>query len=424
MSKLVKTAIWLGVYANCAFFCGRGLAASDAPTILEPALEATQVDMHPSRRYFDKNRSFNMVLGADITPKGRIWAAWVGGGDNEDGYIIAGDSCDGGYSWSSPTLVIDPHHYDDESRGMPKRRAIVGNFWTDPSGNMWLFYDQSLGFFDGRAGVWAIVCHDPEKKKSVWSSPTRLFDGAVLNKPIVLADGSWLMFASLWRREKIMPSVFSEGHHDLDASRGVNVYRSSDFGKSWARIGMIQVPPEDWEFDEPSVVQKKDRSLWALLRTKHGLAEAYSRDGGRNWSVPEHSKIKNTPARVFLRRLSSGNLLFVKYGKTIGAWVGRTDLTAFLSRDDGVTWEGGLVLDDRKLVAYPDGFQDKAGHIYVIYDRDRAGAAEILMSVFTEQEILNKSFDPMNDRRRLIVSKATKLKPAPTAAPVLPNKRS
>ena len=37
-----------------------------------------------------------MVIGMDRTPKGRIWACWVGGGDNQDGFFVAATSDDDG----------------------------------------------------------------------------------------------------------------------------------------------------------------------------------------------------------------------------------------------------------------------------------------------------------------------------------------
>ena len=42
-------------------------------------------------------------------------------------------------------------------------------------------------------------------------------------------------------------------------------------------------------------------------------------------------------------------------------------------KDDGRTWGGGLVLDERKSVSYPDGQQQADGLIRLIYDYDRTG---------------------------------------------------
>lgn len=53
--------------------------------------------------------------------------------------------------------------------------------------------------------------------------------------------------------------------------------------------------------------------------------------------------------------------------------VGRKQMTAFLSQDEGRTWRGGLLLDERDRVAYPDGQQLSDNSVVVVYDRDRLG---------------------------------------------------
>ena len=95
----------------------------------------------------------------------------------------------------------------------------------------------------------------------------------------------------------------------------------------------------------------------------------------------------NRSRKAFSRRLASGNILLVKNGK-IDEDCGRKDLTAFLSDDDGKTWKGGLVLDERTDVACPDGDQRADGRIVVAYDHDRFGDREILYAEFTEKDVL------------------------------------
>ena len=64
-------------------------------------------------------------------------------------------SDDDGKTWSKPKVMIDPK--DGEKEGVRyERRALVGNLWTDPLGRLWCFFDQSLGYFDGRGGDWFI----------------------------------------------------------------------------------------------------------------------------------------------------------------------------------------------------------------------------------------------------------------------------
>jgi pimeloyl-ACP methyl ester carboxylesterase len=65
----------------------------------------------------------------------------------------------------------------------------------------------------------------------------------------------------------------------------------------------------------------------------------------------------------------------------------RSHLTAFLSEDDGRTWTGGLLLDERIGVSYPDGQQSADGVIRIAYDYSRVGARHILFASFREQDV-------------------------------------
>ena len=64
----------------------------------------------------------------------------------------------------------------------------------------------------------------------------------------------------------------------------------------------------------------------------------------------------------------------------------RSQLTAYLSCDDGKTWSKQLLLDERDGVSYPDVAQDDNGDIYIIYDYNRYKDMEILMAVIRETE--------------------------------------
>ena len=74
-------------------------------------------------------------------------------------------------------------------------------------------------------------------------------------------------------------------------------------------------------------------------------------------------------ARFFIRRLASGKLLLVKHDPPDGKT--RSHLTAYLSDDDGATWEGGLMIDERPGVSYPDGVQAPDGTLYEVSNRPR-----------------------------------------------------
>src|SRR5258706_13266590 len=122
-----------------------------------------------------------------------------------------------------------------------------------------------------------------------------------------------------------------------------------------------------------------------LNRTGSGvLWPSPSPDRGRTWDPASPTTIASPGSRFFISRLASGNLLLVNHFN----FKGRSNITARLSKDDGKTWNDGLLLDERAGVSYPDGVQAADGLITIVYDRDRAGAGEILMAAFREQDVM------------------------------------
>lgn len=331
---------------------------------------------------------YGMTIGIERSPNGRLWACWVGGGDNEKAFFVLASSDDRGATWSKVRAVIDPH---DEALPFA-RRVIVGALWLDPRGRLWWFFDQALSYFDGRAGTWAVRCDQPDAAEPVWSEPVRIWHGCVLNKPMIRANGEWLLTISLWDRGKITAS-FADCFTELDECRMINVFVSQDEGRTWGRRGGVRLPNP--EFDEAHIIERRDGSLWLTGRTHHGLWQSSSMDGGASWQTPSPSPIANVNSRHFLQRLRSGRLLLVKHGLKIGERPseepyhkgGRSMLSAFLSDDDGATWSDGLLLDERCSVSYPDGTQMPDGTIYVSYDHDRDGCGDILFARFREEDV-------------------------------------
>ena len=207
-------------------------------------------------------------------------------------------------------------------------------------------------------------------------------------KPTVLSSGEWVLPASTWR----------------DTDNSARVVVSTDKGKTFRLRGACNVPREVREFDEHMIVERKDKSLWMLVRTKYGIGESVSNDRGETWSTLVPSAVRHPSARFFIRRLSSGNLLLVKHG-AISKKTGRSHLIAYLSEDDGYKWSGGLLLDERSGVSYPDGQQSHDGTIHIVYDYSRTGAREILMASFTEEDVVTGNTASETVSLRMVVSK-------------------
>ena len=259
------------------------------------ALVPPPVNTAPGPEYADDTRVFQGIPGLERAPNGRLWALWYAGGPDERGrlssdgegagnYVLLVTSADDGHTWSGPRLVIDPP-------GLV--RAYDPCLWRDPLGRLWLFWAQSCGHWDGRAGVWAIVAENAHDAHPAWSAPRRLCDGIMINKPTVLSTGEWLLPAAVWERPagESTPAPY---RHDLGPLRGANVVASSDQGRTWSFRGQARVPER--VFDEHAIVERQDGglhacSLWMWVRTAYGIGESTSTDRGRTWTPGRPAQI-------------------------------------------------------------------------------------------------------------------------------------
>lgn len=371
-----------------------------AERIADLALVPPRINTNPLPDYDYDRLDYAMNNGIAMTPGGRIYASWVAGGDSPAAFFVCNYSDDCGETWSKPCFVINMH-----SDRLPLNRStIVGNLWTDPKGRLWFFFSQSMEHCDGRAGSWCAVCDNPDAAEPKWSASRRLFHGYSLNKPLVLKNGTWLLGVELPSALGYFARV--NAFDSLNAYRGANVMRSTDEGRSWEWLSCMKFPRPDW--DEHILLERDDGRIWMVARTGAGLRQTFSSDGGKTWDAPTATNINHPVARFQILRLASGRLLLVKHGPSVGETDGvRHDLKAFLSNDDGATWVGGLMLDERNSVSYPDGFQAPDGRIYISYDHNRGSDAEICMARFTEADVLAGSLVTATSRLKILVSKGT-----------------
>jgi len=330
-----------------------------------PYLQPPRFIGPPDEEHALESRRFQGVPSLAVGPEGRLWATWYAGktpAEDQNNYVVVATSGDGGETWTE-TTIIDPD-------GEGPVRAFDPQLWLDPRGRLWSFWAQTVGHDGTVAGVWAVIHENPDEGIPDWSSARRLTDGVMMGKPTVLSSGEWVLPVSTWR----------------ETDHSARAVVSTDEGRTWSLRGACHVPREVRSFDEQMIVERKDRSLWMLVRTRYGIGESTSKDRGKTWSPLVPSPVQHPSSRFFVRRLRSGNLLLVKNGP-LDRRTERSHLTAFLSEDDGRTWSGGLLLDERSGVSYPDGQQGRDGIIRIIYDYSRTGAGAILMAAFTEEDV-------------------------------------
>lgn len=378
--------------------------------IYDPAMSPAIIFIRPSAlRFQDRYRRWQGIPSIEVSDKGRIFVNfYTGQGAEVPGNImVLCVSNNRGKSFRSAEVVVE--HPD------PSIRIYDPNLWIDPSGRLWMFWTQARGFNDGRSGVWAAICNDPDADTLSFTEPRRIANGIMMNKPLVLKNGDWLFPCAIWCNTS--GSVPTEDH-GLASEQFPNVYGSIDQGKNIALWGHAEIPNRS--FDEHMLVEKNDGRIWMLSRTFDGIGESYSNDGGHTWCPGQKSHIDGPCSRFFIRRLRSGRLLMINHHQfdqridlddimsqgNVKTWKGRSHLTALLSEDDGQTWPYSLLLDERDEVSYPDAKEAADGYIYVTYDHQRITEREILMAKFTEDEIINGKCKSEKNQLRILVNKA------------------
>ena len=115
---------------------------------------------------------------------------------------------------------------------------------------------------------------------------------------------------------------------------------TSDGGRSWTKHGPITA---HGGIIQPTIVAAPDGTLVMLCRSRAlgRVVRATSSDRGRTWSAAEPIDLPNPNSAIDAVGVDDGRIALV-YNHTDH---GRTPLNVAYSRDDGVTWEPGPVLE-------------------------------------------------------------------------------
>ncbi len=328
----------------------------------------------PEARHLQANRTFQGIPSVTILPSGRLFAIWYGGGVGEgpDNFVMLAHSDDGGKNWSDAEWIITP------TLGC---RTFDPCLFTAPDGRLCLFWAQCKStalheIFDGKNGVWFASVSNPDAspEEFQFTTPVRISDGVMMNRPVVLSTGEWALPISQWNHRN---------YKEENPQGGAQMIVSSNNGQSFSLRGFTHIPKEIASFDEHSFYELPDHRLGMLIRIAGGFAEAFSSDSGKTWTPPVKSTIPGPDSRGFLGTLPSGRLLLVHNNDSRK----RRNMTAALSDDGGKTWPYKLLLDARDNVSYPDAAIAPDESICLIYDHDRYNGGDILFSRITEADI-------------------------------------
>ena len=360
-------------------------------------------DKETLKWYTPENRVWQGIPGIERTKKGRLFITFYSGFTSETfgNYVLALKSDDDGANWEPVACVDKPETV----------RYFDSVLWIDPLGRLWLTWAKA-GEKD--AGVYGAICQDPDADELEWSETFLIGGEVMMNKPTVLSTGEWIFPCSSWAANVgVVPRMWSERPwYGPENQTGAFVIMTKDCGKTFQNVGSFIAPNR--LYDEHMFVELPDGVLMLINRVKNGMYKAYSYDWGKTWKGAAPFNLPNPSTRMFIRRLKSGRLLCINNCDAEK----RINLTAYLSEDNGATWIGGLLLDERSEVSYPDAVETEDGFIYAIYDRERgshkktweenrACAKEFLLAKFTEEDILAKAFMNPESYTKRVISKLT-----------------
>ena len=208
-------------------------------------------------------------IGALTLAPGNPDVIWIGTGQIQQRWDIAdGDgvyrSLDGGHSWQHAGLADSRH---------------IGALWVDPR-DADTAVVAALGHVFGshpQRGLFRT-----EDGGAHWNKVLYLDDTTGAADVSFSADRPDILYASLWQVQR---------HPWLDyfqptVGAGSGIYRSTDGGRSWSKVGGNGLPEGPLGRIELAVAPGRDaQRVWAAVQTAAGGALYRSDDGGEHWAM-------------------------------------------------------------------------------------------------------------------------------------------
>ena len=267
--------------------------------------------------------------------------AWFGGTKEGQPDVAIWGARGNAQGWGDPVLLA-------KISDLPHWNPVL---LQKPNGEVLLFFKVGAD-----CAKWSTYSSRSVDGGSTWSTPEILVPGdtdgrgPAKNKPILLADGTWLAPGSretegLWR-------VFTD--------------RSTDGGRTWIasdEIRMDRTRITGAGAIQPTLWESAPGYVHMLVRTSCGwICRSDSEDGGLTWSPLRKTSLPNNNSGIDLARDSQGHLLLA-LNPVGGNWAARTPLSLVASEDNGLTWEPVLDLETEPgefsypaVVATPQGF--------------------------------------------------------------------
>lgn len=308
---------------------------------------------------------YNLAPSIARDPKsGRFWVGWTANNTEASEH-------NGTYAklvWSDDGLsTIKGNTVGGTGQGFTGGDATQSvaepQLWFAPDGALWVFLfssNDATQVFDGYAGVWVSVCHNPNATAPRFTKPFRLLDFGMTQPPQYFS-GAWHLPVSYWRGGPSIPATAVPalaGQHFFRLD-WVNVKATYAF-----TVGKYLGLDTD-TFDEQCIVVPATGRLWASWRTLKGPYQATSAADGKTWSSGVAMTDLGSPRPSSKHRIQES-----PSGRLIAAWndaSGRTNLSV------GIGGVGGSAVNTFTAVlqagasAYPCIYADGTD-IWVAYD--------------------------------------------------------
>ncbi len=275
-------------------------------------------------------------------------------------------SRDEGRTWTATPIFRDAKQYSISSERalMRTRDGVVIAAWMNMSERKsppgWNWGAKDVDWRDFVLPIY--VCRSLDDGKT-WEQPV------FLNRPWCGCIHSMI--------ETKSKRIVLVGQEIIPAWRHATVmFVSDDQGKTWQRSNVLDIGQGRHDHAgsiEGAVVERKDGSLYQLLRTETGwLYEAVSRNGGLLWEDFKQSQIKSVTCCPQMARLADGRIALL--------WNhparhrprnshSREELSIAFSSDECATWSAPKVVAASfgagGRVSYPYLYERKPGELWI-----------------------------------------------------------
>lgn len=326
---------------------------TSSPNIVGTKIDNPGLLKEPINRFgtisFSSEFIFEKIPGAvahhcsTITELGNedLLCVWYGGSyeSSDDQALYMSRRKKGNRNWSQPEILV-------QDSIQPPGNAVV---FVDNQERVWIIWGRMESRRPiRRGGGWGdcrLMVRTSNDHGKTWSDD-RLMSESIYalprNAPITLKDGTLIVPLS----------------GRIEDSSGSFLLVTKEGGDIWSPSGFFQGG------SQPTVVERDDGSLLALMRNKPLIMQSVSNDVGKTWGEPIATSIPNPNAGIAMRKLKNGHLVLV-YNHSEKD---RTPLCIRRSLDDGKTWEEPLNLESNPgEYSYPCVIQDSEGIIHITY---------------------------------------------------------